>query len=114
MLRCGPSTNLVLFKWKSPGSDMTPPTNSDVGAMHIGLQVTDIDVAIAAIMRRDDVDVLDGPQTNADGPTAGLTYIFCRTPWGFQVELIEAPSRCRMRKKPTTVSTDQPQVRTPI
>ncbi len=91
MLRCGPTTNLELFEWESPDQDAEVPKNSDVGAMHIGLQVDDIEAAIVALEDRDDVEVLAGPQTNTDGPTAGLTYIFCRTPWGFQLELLEAP-----------------------
>lgn len=91
MLRCGPSLNLELFEWESPDQDRALPKNSDVGAMHIGLYVDDIDAAIEALEAHDEVEVLAGPQTNTEGPTAGLTYIFCRTPWGFQLELLEAP-----------------------
>jgi catechol 2,3-dioxygenase-like lactoylglutathione lyase family enzyme len=91
MLRCGPTTNLELFEWDSPDQETRPPRNSDVGAMHLGLEVDDIDAAMAALETRDDVDVLEGPRTNADGPTAGLRYVFCHTPWGFQLELLEVP-----------------------
>jgi len=42
---------------------------------------------------RDDVTVLDTPQTNDDGPTEGLTYVFCRVEWGLYLELLEAPDR---------------------
>lgn len=102
MLRCGPTTNLELFEWDAPDQASDPPENSDVGAMHIGLQVEDIDAAIEALAAHEDVEILDGPQTNSDGPTAGLTYIFCRTPWGFQLELLEAPE-----KMPYTEETDE-------
>lgn len=91
MLRCGPTLNLELFEWESPDQDDSPPKNSDIGAMHLGLYVDDIDAAIEPLEAHEDVEVLDGPQTNTDGPTAGLTYIFCRTPWGFQIELLESP-----------------------
>lgn len=91
MLRCGPATNLELFQWESPDQNTVLPKNSDVGAMHIGLQVDNIEEALDVLEAHDDIDVLEGPQTNEDGPTAGLTYIFCRTPWGFQLELLEAP-----------------------
>lgn len=91
MLRCGPTTNLELFEWDAPDQDGDPPKNSDVGAMHIGIQVDDIATAMDALESWEEVEVMDGPQTNTDGPTAGLTYVFCRTPWGFQLELVEAP-----------------------
>ncbi len=101
MLRCGPTTNLELFEWDAPDQDSKPPKNSDVGAMHIGLQVDDIDDALDPLEAHEDVEVMDGPQKNTDGPTAGLKYIFCRTPWGFQLELLETPE-----KMPYTKDTD--------
>jgi catechol 2,3-dioxygenase-like lactoylglutathione lyase family enzyme len=93
MLRCGPTTNLELFEWDAPDQDETPPKNSDIGAMHLGLQVEDINSAVEALTDRDDVTMLDGPQTNDDGPTAGLTYVYCRVEWGLYLELLEAPDR---------------------
>lgn len=93
MLRCGPTTNLELFEWDAPDQDETPTKNSDIGAMHLGLQVEDIDSAVEALTDRDDVTVLDTPQTNDDGPTAGLTYVYCRVEWGLYLELVEAPDR---------------------
>lgn len=93
MLRCGPTTNLELFGWEAPDQDETPPKNSDIGAMHLALHVTDIDTAMEAMGERDDVTVLDGPQTNDSGPTAGLTYVYCRVDWGLYVELLETPDR---------------------
>ncbi|GAA5048754.1 VOC family protein [Haladaptatus pallidirubidus] len=93
MLRCGPTMNLELFEWDAPDQDDTPPNNADIGATHLGLQVEDIDVAIDGLADRDDVTMLDGPQTNDDGPTEGLTYIFCRVNWGLYLELLEAPER---------------------
>lgn len=93
MLRCGPTMNLELFEWDAPDQDETPPKNSDIGAMHLGLQVADIDAAMDGLADRDDVTMLDGPQTNNDGPTEGLTYVYCRVEWGLYLELLEAPDR---------------------
>ena len=91
MLRCGPTTNLELFEWETPDQNDEAPPISDVGATHLGIQVGDIEKAVEALEGRDDVEVLDGPHTNDDGPTEGLTYIFCRTPWGMYLELVETP-----------------------
>ncbi|WP_330633766.1 VOC family protein [Halocatena halophila] len=91
MVRCGPTMNLELFEWDAPDQDETPLTLADTGATHLGIQVGSIDRALAALSDRDDVEVLDEPQTNDDGPTAGLTYVFCRTDWGLMLELLETP-----------------------
>ena len=92
-LRLGPTTNLELFEWDAPDADDEPPRLSDVGATHIAVQVEDVDEAAAAVEERDDATVLDEPQTNETGPTAGLRYVFFRTPWGGYVELVETPER---------------------
>lgn len=102
MLRCGPTMNLELFEWDAPDQDETPPKNSDIGAMHLALEVEHIDTAVNAMVARDDVTVLDGPQTNDDGPTEGLTYVYCRVEWGLYLELLEAPD-----KMPYTDDTDE-------
>jgi len=91
MLRCGPTTNLELFEWNAPNASEDAPQLSDVGATHIGIQVGDIEGAVDALADHEGVEILDGPHTNEDGPTAGLTYIFCRTPWGTYLELVEVP-----------------------
>jgi len=91
MLRCGPTMNLELFEWDAPDQDETPPTLADNGATHLGIQVESIDSALDALSGRDDVEILDEPKTNDDGPTAGLTYVFCRTDWGLMLELLEVP-----------------------
>ena len=91
MLRCGPTMNLELFEWDAPDQDETPPKNSDVGGTHLGLQVQDIETAVERLADRDDVTVLDEPQTNEDGPTAGLTYVYCQVEWGLYLELLETP-----------------------
>ena len=83
--------NLEIFEWDAPDQDETPPKNSDVGGTHLGLQVQDIETAVERLADRDDVTVLDEPQTNEDGPTAGLTYVYCRVEWGLYLELLEAP-----------------------
>ncbi|WP_458210610.1 hypothetical protein [Haladaptatus sp. NG-SE-30] len=65
--------------------------------MHLALQVDDIDAAMDGLADRDDVTMLEGPQTNVDGPTAGLTYVYCRVAWGLYLELLEAPETTAVR-----------------
>lgn len=91
MLRCGPVTNLELFEWDAPDQDESMPANSDAGATHLGIHVDDIEAAVSYVSEDDRVELLDEPQTNDDGPTAGLTYVFFKTDWGMYLELLEAP-----------------------
>jgi hypothetical protein len=91
MLRLGPTTNLELFEWSAPDADGGPLRLSDVGATHIAVRVEDVDEATAAVEEREDATVLDRPRTNGSGPTAGLRYVFLRTPWGGYIELVEEP-----------------------
>lgn len=93
MLRCGPTMNLEVFEWDAPDQDETSPKNSDIGAMHLALQVEDIDTAIDTMADRNDVAVLDAPQTNEEGPTEGLRYVYCRVEWGLYLELLETPDK---------------------
>lgn len=93
MLRCGPTMNLELFEWDAPDQDASRSTPDDIGAMHLALNVADIDRAIVALAEREDVTMLEGPHTNDEGPTAGLTYIYCHTAWGLYLELLESPER---------------------
>lgn len=93
MLRCGPTMNLELFEWNAPDQDETAPKNSDIGAMHLAIQVDNVDAAAEALAGRHDVAMLDTPQTNDSGPTAGLRYVYCRVKWGLYLEILEAPDR---------------------
>ncbi|MFC7080668.1 VOC family protein [Halorussus caseinilyticus] len=91
MLRFGPTTNLELFEWDSPDQEEGHPSNSDVGASHLGIQVEDIDAAIDYLEGVEGVEILGTPQHNEEGPTGGLTYVYFTAPWGYQLELLEAP-----------------------
>jgi glyoxylase I family protein len=61
-----------------------------VGGHHVGFFVTDID----AMWRRAHamgLEVQGEVKTNADGPAAGLRWVYFRAPWGAQLEFISHP-----------------------
>lgn len=91
MLRCGPTTNVELFEWESPDQTERHPKNSDVGASHLGIEVDDMDAALDYLDDVEGVEILGTPQTNEEGPTGGLTYVYVTAPWGYQFEVLEAP-----------------------
>jgi len=92
MLRLGPVTNLELFEYTAPDQRRSLPRNSDWGGHHLAIHVIDVDAAVAYLRTRPGVQVLGEPQTVDDGPIAGDRWVYFRTPWGMQMELIQLPA----------------------
>ncbi|MFE9680330.1 VOC family protein [Streptomyces sp. NPDC006285] len=90
MLRLGPVTNLELFEYDAPDQNRTLPANSDWGGHHLAIHVTDIDAAVEYLRRQPGVQLLGEARTVPDGPIAGNRWIYFRTPWGMQMELVQA------------------------
>jgi catechol 2,3-dioxygenase-like lactoylglutathione lyase family enzyme len=82
--------NVELFQYTSPDQDQTFRKNSDYGAKHIAFYVKNIDKAVA-YMQAKHVDKLLGPLAVTDGPAAGQSINYFRTPFGSFVELISYP-----------------------
>ena len=87
--RCGGETLLEVFEYDAPDQRETPPRNSDVGGHHIALYVDDLDAAIQHL-RDAGVEVFAGP-TASRGPAEGNRWIYFRSPWGMQFELVSYP-----------------------
>jgi hypothetical protein len=49
--------------------------------------------AAVAHLRENGVEVLGEPTRLTEGPSAGLTWVCFRAPWGLQLELVCAPDR---------------------
>lgn len=90
LMRCGDGSNLELFEYDAPDQVVMSPRNSDVGAHHLAFYVDDIDAA-AADLRARGLTVFAGPLPIGEGPTAGQSILYFRTPWGVQLELISYP-----------------------
>jgi catechol 2,3-dioxygenase-like lactoylglutathione lyase family enzyme len=82
---------LELFEFVSPGQNTTPPQNSDVGGFHIAFYVDDMDQALAAL-KTHEISIQSGPVTMTEGPSAGLTWLYFKAPWGQQLELVSYPA----------------------
>lgn len=87
ILACGTGSRLELFHYVAPDQDPHIPRNSDMGGHHIAFYVDDMDRALEAV-RAHGAEVLDLPTAMADGPSAGETWVYVRTPWGLQIELV--------------------------
>lgn len=87
--RCGGQTMFEVFHYTSPDQRDAIPRNSDIGGHHVALYVDDMDAAVA-YLRRNDVEVMGEPIASA-GAAEGQRWIYFRSPWGMQFELVSYP-----------------------
>ena len=91
MVRCGRSANIELFHYTAPDQRSDPPKNSDWAGYHIAFYVTDIDAAVE-YMATHGAQKLAGPLPVTEGPAAGQTINYFKTPFGTYIELISYPN----------------------
>lgn len=89
-LRLGNGSNIELFQYEAADSAAPqPPRNSDIGGHHLAIYVDDMDAAIE-FLRSKDVEVMGEPVASA-GASAGQHWVYFRSPWGMQFELVSFP-----------------------
>ncbi len=81
---------LELFEFTAPDQRTEPPKNSDYGGWHLAFYVDDMDTALAAL-KTHNCEIQSGPVTMTEGPSAGLEWLYFKTPWGQQLELVSYP-----------------------
>lgn len=92
MLRAGPTTNFELFEYRAPDASGAMPRNSDVGGHHVCFYVDDIDRAAEYLRGAEGVEVMGEPTpVGPPQPNAGSRFVYFKTPWGLQMELVSAP-----------------------
>jgi catechol 2,3-dioxygenase-like lactoylglutathione lyase family enzyme len=87
VLACGSGSRLELFHYVAPDQDLRQPRNSDLGGHHVAFYVEDMEQALQTV-RSFGAEILDQPTVMSDGPSAGETWVYVRTPWGSQIELV--------------------------
>ncbi len=90
LVRCGRSANIELFDYSAPNQRTDFPKNSDYAGHHIAFYVTDIDAAIAYMVAHGAQKFL-GPLPVTEGPAAGQSINYFKTPFGTYIELISYP-----------------------
>lgn len=88
--RLGFGTNLEVFQYDSADGQAPQPRNSDIGGHHLALYVDDMDVAVL-YLREHGVEVMGDPVASA-GASAGQRWVYFRSPWGMQFELVSFPN----------------------
>jgi catechol 2,3-dioxygenase-like lactoylglutathione lyase family enzyme len=90
--RLGTGTNIETFQYEPGGADdpqRPQPRNSDIGGHHIALYVDDLDAA-AAHLRAHGIQPMGEP-TASKGAAEGQRWLYFRSPWGMQFELVSYP-----------------------
>lgn len=90
MLRVAHGPALELFEFSAPDQSADLPKNSDPGGWHLAFYVADMDAALAAL-RQHGVSIQSGPVVMTEGPSAGLSWLYFKAPWGQQLELVSYP-----------------------
>ncbi len=88
-LRLATGANLELFQYDSADGQNPQPRNSDIGGYHLALYVDDMDAAVAHL-RAHDVEIMGTPVASA-GASEGQHWLYFRSPWGLQFELVSFP-----------------------
>lgn len=84
--RLGNGSNLETFLYDAADGQLNQPRNSDIGGHHLAIYVDDLDVAIA-YLREQGVEVMGEPVASA-GASEGQRWVYFRSPWGMQFELV--------------------------
>jgi catechol 2,3-dioxygenase-like lactoylglutathione lyase family enzyme len=100
MLRLGHSGGIELFEYEAPDQLHTHPRNSDWAGHHIAFYVTDIGDAVEYMQSRG-VEKFLGPLPVTEGPAAGQTINYFRTPFGTFIELISYPQGMAYERDPS-------------
>ncbi len=90
MLKCLNGPNLELFEYEAPDQKDSIPPNSDPGGHHLAFYVDDMAAAVAHL-KAQGVELQGEPSVIGEGPSAGLTWLYFKAPWGLQLELVSYP-----------------------
>lgn len=87
--RCGFGPNFEIFEYDAADGQLPEPRNSDIGGHHIAFYVDDFDSALA-YLREKGVEVMGEP-TASSSHSLGQRWVYFRSPWGMQFELVSYP-----------------------
>lgn len=87
--RLGNGANFEVFVYDAADGQLPAPRNSDLGGHHIAFYVDDLDDAVA-YLRANEVEVMGEP-TDSRQAAQGQRWVYFRSPWGLQFELVSFP-----------------------
>ena len=90
VLQIANGPTLELFQFVAPDQRTELPRNSDHGGWHIAFYVERMEPALAGL-KAHGCDIQSGPVSMTEGPSAGLEWLYFKSPWGQQLELVSYP-----------------------
>jgi glyoxylase I family protein len=87
--RCGDQAVFEVFQYLASEQRTEVPRNSDVGGHHIALYVDDLDEAVRYLVGKG--VTMMGEPTVSTGLHEGQRWVYFRSPWGLQLELVSYP-----------------------
>jgi catechol 2,3-dioxygenase-like lactoylglutathione lyase family enzyme len=90
-LRMGEGPAVELFEYSGEDKQAKPSRVSENGGMHLCFEVEDVH-ASAKRLQGLGVEMLEGPNDITEGPLAGFSWVYFRTPWGQMLEIASFPS----------------------
>jgi catechol 2,3-dioxygenase-like lactoylglutathione lyase family enzyme len=88
-LRLGNGSNIELFQYDAADGQAPQPRNSDIGGHHLAIYVDDMDTAVEHLRSRG-VEIMGQP-TASKQSAEGQRWLYFRSPWGMQFELVSFP-----------------------
>lgn len=87
--RCKFGPNFEIFQYEPAEGASPQPRNSDIGGHHLAFYVDDMDAAVA-YLRSKGVEPMGEPTASSSFST-GQRWVYFRSPWGMQFELVSYP-----------------------
>lgn len=90
VLRVANGPVLELFEFAAADQRTTLPRPTDPGGWHMAFYVEDMDAALVAL-KAHGAEIQSGPVEMTEGPSAGMSWLYFKAPWGQQLELVSYP-----------------------
>ncbi len=87
--RLGNGSNLEVFQYEAAEPQARQPRNSDIGGHHLAIYVDDMDEALA-YLQSCGLEVMGEPTASRQS-AEGQRWVYFRSPWGMQFELVSFP-----------------------
>lgn len=87
--RCQFGPNFEIFEYESADGAAPEPRNSDIGGHHLAFYVDDFDLALN-YLRSASIEIMGEP-TFSSSHSLGQRWVYFRSPWGMQFELVSFP-----------------------
>jgi catechol 2,3-dioxygenase-like lactoylglutathione lyase family enzyme len=87
--RCKHGPNFEVFQFEPAEPAAPEPLNSDIGGHHLAFYVDDFDAALD-YLRANGVEIMGEP-TYSSRYSEGQRWVYFRSPWGMQFELVSFP-----------------------